>query len=75
MLTIRSRPPVRPVRLGAADVTVERCADGVIMLRSPHALGDYPAQLTERLAFWASIAPDRVLFAKRDPAARRARGA
>jgi feruloyl-CoA synthase len=74
MLTIPSRPPVRPVRLGAADVTVERRTDGVIMLRSPHALGNYPAQLTERLAFWASIAPDRVLFAKRDPAARRAGG-
>jgi feruloyl-CoA synthase len=74
MLTIPSRPRVRPVRLGAADVAVERRADGVIMLRSPHALGGYPGKLTERLAFFAGVVPDRVLFAKRDPAANRAGG-
>ncbi len=69
MLTILPKPPVRPVRLGPADVSVERRADGVVMLRSPHALGKYPDKLTERLEFWAAAAPDRILFAKRDPAA------
>jgi feruloyl-CoA synthase len=66
MLT--SMPPLRPVRLGPADVTVKRRADGVIMLRSPHPLGDYPDKLTQRLEFWAGVAPDRILFAERDPA-------
>jgi feruloyl-CoA synthase len=68
MLDIPPQPPIRPVRLGPPDVTVERRADGVVMLRSPHALGDYPDKLTQRLEFWAGAAPDRVLFAKRDPA-------
>jgi feruloyl-CoA synthase len=56
----------RSVRLGPSDVVVDRRADGIIHLRSPHALGPYPAKLTERLEFWATRAPDRVLFAQRD---------
>src|SRR5262245_48599127 len=59
-------PQFRPVRLGPSDVAVERGAGGVLHLRSPHALGPYPAKLTERLAHWAALAPDRVLFAQRD---------
>ncbi len=68
MLNMLTRPPVRPVRLGPADLAVERRADGAVVLRSPHTLGSYPDKLTERLAFWAAAAPDRVLFAERDPA-------
>jgi feruloyl-CoA synthase len=56
----------RPVRLGPRDVEMERRADGMLHLRSPHALGPYPAKLTERLEHWAAAAPDRVLFAQRD---------
>ena len=56
----------RPVRLGPSDVVVERRPDGILHLRSPHALGPYPAKLTERLEYWAARAPDRVLFAQRD---------
>jgi feruloyl-CoA synthase len=69
MPTMPPRHPIRPVRLGPADVTVKRRADGAVMLRSPHALGAYPNKLTERLAFWAAATPERVLFAKRDPVA------
>jgi feruloyl-CoA synthase len=58
-------PPVRAVRLGPAEVTVERRADGALMLRSPRVLADYPDKITERLAFWAGRAPDRTLFAQR----------
>jgi feruloyl-CoA synthase len=68
MLDIPPKPPIRPVRLGPTDVTIERRADGVLLLRSPHRLGDYADKLTQRLAFWAATAPDRILFAKRDPA-------
>jgi feruloyl-CoA synthase len=63
------KPPIRPVRLGPADIAVERCADDAVALRSPHPVGPYPLRLTERLKFWATAGPDRVLFAKRNSAA------
>jgi feruloyl-CoA synthase len=58
--------PVRKVPLGAADVETERRADRSILLRSPHALGAYPARLTERLEHWAREAPDRAFIAQRE---------
>ena len=58
----------RPVLLGPRDVVVEHRSDGALLLRSPHPLGPYPSRLTERLEYWAAHAPDRVLFAQRDPA-------
>jgi feruloyl-CoA synthase len=58
--------PVRPVRLGPRDVTVERRRDGTIHLTSPHALAPHPAKLTERLEYWAATAPERVFLAQRD---------
>ena len=61
-------PPLRPVKLGPADVMVERRGDGVILMRSPHPLSSYPQKLTERLAHWAVAAPDRVFVAQRDTA-------
>jgi feruloyl-CoA synthase len=61
-----TRPPLRPVRLGPADVSVERRGDGAILMRSPHALQPYPRTLTERLAHWAAAAPERVFLAQRD---------
>src|SRR6185295_14445739 len=58
---------VRPVRLCAPEVIVDRGAEGTIHLRSPHALPDYPDKLTERLVHWAHEAPDRVFMAERPP--------
>ena len=60
------RPPLRPVRLGAPDVVVKQRPDGTMVLRSAHALAPYPNKLTERLAYWAKAAPDRVYLAQRD---------
>jgi len=57
---------VRQVRLGPTDVVVERRGDGVVHLRSPHALGGYPRKISEKLDHWASIAPDRVFIAQRE---------
>ena len=57
--------PVRRVRLGAAQVRLERRADGCLLLRSPHALQAYPRRLTERLAHWARQAPGRCFIAQR----------
>ncbi|HXW39940.1 MAG TPA: feruloyl-CoA synthase [Xanthobacteraceae bacterium] len=61
-------PPLRPVRLGPGEATVERRPDGAIVLRSPRALPPYPHKLTERLTHWAAVAPDRVFLAQRDAA-------
>ncbi len=60
--------PIREIALGAADVKIELRADGAILLRSPHALGDYPGKLTERLAHWARDTPARRFIAQRDAA-------
>ena len=57
--------PLRPVRLGPADVLLDRKPDGTIHLRSPHQLDAYPERLTQRLEHWAKMAPDRVFLAQR----------
>jgi feruloyl-CoA synthase len=59
---------MRAVRLGPRDVLVDRRPDGIIHLRSPHALPPYPAKLTERLEHWAAAAPTRTFLAQRDAA-------
>ncbi|MGO9698058.1 MAG: feruloyl-CoA synthase [Xanthobacteraceae bacterium] len=60
--------PLRQVRLGAANVTVERRTDGTILMRSADALPPYPEKLTERLEYWAKAAPERIFLAQRDGA-------
>src|SRR5580693_3808461 len=62
----QNRPPLRPVKLGPADVVVGRRSDGAIVLRSPHPLPSYPQKLTERLTHWAKAAPQRAFLAQRD---------
>ena len=57
--------PLRAVKLGPADVMIERRGDGTILMRSPHALPPYPRMLTERLVHWSKVAPDRVFLAQR----------
>jgi feruloyl-CoA synthase len=64
----QSRSPLRPVKLGPADVVVERRGDGAIVLRSPHPLPPHPQKLTERLTHWAKAAPKRIFLAQRDDA-------
>ncbi len=62
--------PLRPVRLGPADVLVDRRADGAVLMRSPHPLPPHPQKLTERLVHWADAAPDRIFLAQRDAGGR-----
>jgi feruloyl-CoA synthase len=57
--------PLRPVRLGSADVLLDRKTDGTIVLRSPQPLDAYPQKLTERLEHWAKATPNRVFLAQR----------
>ena len=56
---------VRPVRLCAPEVLVDRRPDGMLYLKSSRTLPDYPARLTDRLVHWANAAPDRVFMAER----------
>ena len=62
-----SSKPVRDVRLGPADVVVEKAANGTRYVRSPHSLGEYPDTMTERLDRGAEQAPVEELY---EPSAR-----
>ena len=64
---------VRPVRLCAPEVLVDRKPDGTLYLKSSRTLPPYPDRLTDRLVHWAGVAPDRVFMAERDGAAAGAR--
>ena len=61
------RAPVRKVALGPCETILERQDDGCILLRSPHALGAYPANLTDRLVHWARVRPAQPFLARRGP--------
>lgn len=50
---------------GCLSATVETRPDGALVLRSTEALQSYPERLSDKLAFWAKEAPDRVFVAKR----------
>jgi len=62
----QSQAPLRPVRLGAPDVLVDRRSDGSILMRSPHALPPFSQKLTERLVHWTKTAPERIFLAQRN---------
>jgi feruloyl-CoA synthase len=64
--TVRSEARrVRPVRLCAPEVVVERKPDGTLHLESSRVLPGYPDKLTDRLVYWAEQAPGRVFMAER----------
>jgi feruloyl-CoA synthase len=48
------------------ETLVATGAGGVIRLRSPFALGPYPASITARLDFWAAETPRQTFLAARD---------
>ena len=56
----------RAVRILAPDTIVERRPGGLLYARSPHALGAYPAKLTECLEHWAVESPHRTFMAERN---------
>ncbi|HXO89134.1 MAG TPA: AMP-binding protein, partial [Candidatus Acidoferrales bacterium] len=56
---------IRAVNLRKSGATMERRADGAIIIRPEERLESYPRVLTERLIQWAEAAPDRALAAKR----------
>ena len=60
--------PLRRVRLAAPDCAIERRPDGTLLIRARAELGAYPDRITERLIHWATLTPNRVFMADRDPA-------
>lgn len=62
----KSGARVRQVRLRESGASVERLADGSLVVRADEPLGAYPKVLTDRVAHWAKIAPERICAAKRD---------
>lgn len=58
----------RAIALGGKEgASVTTRAQGILEVRSNEPLGDYPARLTDRLAYWAAHAPERTLVAARNP--------
>src|SRR5690606_8011937 len=66
-MPIVSIPGMRPVRMGALAVDVERRTDGVAVLRSKQALDAYPRSMIDCLDRWAGEAPERTFLADRGP--------
>src|SRR5258708_23216855 len=60
-----TKRPVRAVRVASLQAIVDRRENGVIYVRSPQPLGEYPARVTDRLEFWASDARNRIFLAQR----------
>jgi feruloyl-CoA synthase len=60
--------PIRPVPLGLISATLDRRADGTMLVRSHGELGEYPRRATERLAYWAEAVSDRPMLAWRGAA-------
>lgn len=58
--------PLRDVAFGNVDVTMERRADGAILVTPRVHLPDYASSMCERLEYWAAAEPDKTFLAERD---------
>jgi feruloyl-CoA synthase len=58
--------PLRRLSIGSNKAHFEPREDGALFVRPIEQLGDYPKTLTDRLAHFAAIAPDRLWMAERD---------
>jgi len=66
-MRLLTKRPLRAVRVASLQAIVDRRENGVIYVRSPQPLEDYPARVTDRLEFWAAQAPSRIFLAQRAP--------
>jgi feruloyl-CoA synthase len=57
--------PLSSPALAPRRVIASRRPDGALVLESPHALGEHPRHIGDRLRHWAREAPDRVFLADR----------
>jgi feruloyl-CoA synthase len=60
-------PPFKPLPMKAPDVTVERRADGSVLISSNHAPGEGPRSIAHLLAQKAAEHPDRPYILQRAP--------
>jgi len=58
-------PPLRPVRLWQPRIQSQRRDDGTLLVWQADPLGPYPDRLSDRIAHWAEVAPDRTWMAER----------
>ncbi|HYL96620.1 MAG TPA: hypothetical protein VET69_12525, partial [Terriglobales bacterium] len=56
---------MRKVRLRSSGARLERLPGGEFLVRPEEPLQPYPLVLTDRVAHWAQVAPDRACIAKR----------
>src|SRR6185437_6343498 len=59
--------PVRRVNVSASRALFDRRENGVLYVRSPEPLREYPSRVTDRLEHWADDSPDRIFLAQRAP--------
>ena len=60
-----STPRYRPLRFGVTEVRTRAADNGVVYVEAAQALQPHPVRLTDRLAHWAQVAPDRTWMAQR----------
>ncbi|MCX7169841.1 MAG: feruloyl-CoA synthase, partial [Proteobacteria bacterium] len=60
-----TKPPFAHLKFAAAEIKLERLADGSMLLRSPQQLGPYTRCIGDWLTHWAREAPQRVFLAER----------
>ncbi|MFY9691962.1 MAG: feruloyl-CoA synthase [Candidatus Acidiferrales bacterium] len=56
---------VRRVRMRTSGATLERRDGGVWLIKPDEALRSYPKVLTDRVAHWARVSPEKLCIAKR----------
>ena len=62
-----SSAPFKPLPMKGADISVDRRADGSIVITSNHAPGDGPRTISHLLADKAAAHPDRPYLRQREP--------
>jgi feruloyl-CoA synthase len=62
-----ARSGVRKVRLRTSGATLRRLPGGAMLVKPDEELKPYPKVLTDRLAHWAKLAPEKTCIAKRGP--------
>lgn len=66
-VTAAAKPPFKPLPQKAPDVSVERRADGTVLIRSNHPPGEGPRSIAHLLAERAAEHPDRPYILQRAP--------
>ena len=65
--SVTAAPKFRPFTFGVTRAAVHH-ANGHTFLNADQPLAPYAHRMTDRLIHWADVAPDRTLFARREPA-------